>query len=169
MLGPCSQRATGGRIAMSSRFAASSRRSAASALGTAGPGARAVLAERDLGAARHVPLLHRQSKKKRGVGFGYCRARCSARACIARLEGGWPYPLASPPDKAEIRRRLLAPPSQWLRRCMQSASRGQLAMTSRLPLVREVGRLRLWAPPEARSVLATRDKWNARQVKPFRR
>eukprot|EP00614_Pseudopedinella_elastica_P031572 CAMPEP_0172619062 /NCGR_PEP_ID=MMETSP1068-20121228/89505_1 /TAXON_ID=35684 /ORGANISM="Pseudopedinella elastica, Strain CCMP716" /LENGTH=39 /DNA_ID= /DNA_START= /DNA_END= /DNA_ORIENTATION= len=32
---------------------------------------KAMLAERDWGAARHVLSLHRQFKKKGGVGFGH--------------------------------------------------------------------------------------------------
>ena len=58
-----------GWLAMSSRFTASSRRSAASAKGTAGPGDRAVLAERDWGAARIVVSFNLQSKGNNGVGI----------------------------------------------------------------------------------------------------
>ena len=58
---------------MCSRFTDSSRGSALSALGTAGPEVRAMFAERDRGAARHVLWIHRQFKKKGGVGFGHHR------------------------------------------------------------------------------------------------
>ena len=51
--GACRAR-LGGGSPCSSRFAASSRRRVPSAWGAAEPRARAVLAERDLGAARHV-------------------------------------------------------------------------------------------------------------------
>ena len=122
VLGRCLRRATWGQLAISARFAFISRRSAVSALGIAEHVARAVLAVHDWGAARHVLSYRREFKKKCGVGFGNRRTRCSGGACRTRLGGGWPCPLASPPDKAEMRRRLWAPRSQWLRRCMQSAT-----------------------------------------------
>ena len=134
-----------------------------------GQGARAALAERDRGAARHVHSFRRQFKKKGAVGFGhrrakglgrrlqsatggadryvhsfrrqfkkkggvgsgYCRARSSGGACRARLRGGSPCPLSSPPVQEEVRRRLSGPPGQRLGRRLQSATRGRLAMSTR--------------------------------------
>ena len=55
-LGWCSHSAPRGWLAMSSRFPASVRRRAASAWGAAEQRTRLVLAERDLGSARHVSL-----------------------------------------------------------------------------------------------------------------
>ena len=86
---------------------------------TAEPGARAVFAERDWGAARHVSSLHRQFRKKGGVGSGPRRARASGGACRARLGGGSQCPLASPPAQEEVRRRLWAPPGQGLKLIVQ--------------------------------------------------
>ena len=156
---------------MSSRSVASSRRRAPSALGTAEPGARAVLAERDLGAARYVLSLHRQFKNKGAVTFVRRRARGSGGACRARLGRGSLCPLASPPVHKEGRRRLWAPPSQGLGRCLQSSTWGRLAKSSRFAAGSRrmaPGALGI-AGPGARAVLAERELGAARHVISLRR
>ena len=67
--GACRARLRGGSPC-SSRFAASSRRRGPSAWGAAKPRARAVLAERDFGAARHVPLASPLVQEEGAVGLG---------------------------------------------------------------------------------------------------
>ena len=73
----------------------------------------------------------RELKKTGGVGSGHRRARGSGGACRARLGGGSQCQLASPPAQEEVRRRLWAPPSQGFGRCLQRATEGRLAMSTR--------------------------------------
>ena len=90
---------------MSSRFAATSRRNAPSSLGAAEPGARAVHAELDWGAAHNALSRRRLLIKKGAVGFGYRWAMgyCGVRIARAsgflvwefgialRIDGGWGF------------------------------------------------------------------------------
>ena len=114
----------GGGSPYSSRFAAGSRNRVPSAWGAAEPRARSVLAERDLGAARHVLLASSLVQEKRRRRLGGRRAETSGGACRARLGGNSP---CSSRFAASSRRR--APLSREFGRCLQSANWGRLAMS----------------------------------------
>ena len=84
--GACSARLRGGSTC-SSRFAASSRRRGPSAWGAAKPRARAGRAERDFGAARHVPLASPLVQEEGGRRLGAPSSRGLGRGVQCATSG----------------------------------------------------------------------------------
>ena len=132
-----------------------------------GQEARAVLAERDLGAARHVFSLRRQFKKKGAIGSGHRRAK-GFRRCLQSAT--WERLTMAPRFTASSRRRAPSALGTAVPRGPSGACRARLGGTLPWPFVsppvQEEGRRLLWAPPShwARAVLAERDVVAARHI-----
>ena len=165
--GACRARLRGGSPC-SSRFAAGSRRRGPSAWGAAEPRARAVLAQRDFGAARHVPLASPLVQEDQGPSaWGAAEPRARAVLPERDLEAARHFPLVSPLVQEE------RGPSAW--GAAKPRARAVLAerdfgaarhVPLASPLVQEDRGPSAWgaAKPRARAVPAERDFGAARHV-----